>query len=117
MFTADQLALLSRLEATGIERKFGPIDPLPGPKPKDWEPPFLHNQRKPRVYAAPQKPEIRPDPWPLDFCMWLQSNEFGNNRRHILQLTGARWIGEDEVPTNGTIPRGIFKWLTRLHRA
>jgi hypothetical protein len=113
LFTNEQYALLNALDSTGVQRA-GPFPGLTAPKPKDWELPFLHNQRKPRVYAAPQKPEIRPDPWPLDFCMWLQSNEFGNNRRHILQLTGARWIGEDEVPTNGTLVRGVVRWLTGL---
>ena len=80
-------------------------------KPKDWEPPV--NRRKPRQFATVQMGEVRPDPFPLDFCMWLQSNEFGNNRQHILLLSGARWLGEHSVP-NGTLLQGVTKWLTGL---
>jgi len=87
-----------------------------GPKPKDWVSPTDDDpvrRRKPRTFATVNLGEIRPDPWPLDFCCWLQSEEFGNNRRHILQLTGARWIGEDEVPTDGTLSSGVTSWLKR----
>ena len=82
--------------------------PLADPKPKDWEPPA--NRRKPRQFATVQMGEVRPDPFPLDFCMWLQSTEFGNNRQHILLLTGARWLGETQLP-NGTLIQGVLQWL------
>ena len=80
-------------------------------KPKDWEPPA--NRRKPRMSVAVQTGEIRPDPFPLDFCMWLQSNEFGNNRQHILLLCDAKWLGENTLP-NGTLGAGVRKWLNSM---
>ena len=86
------------------------------PKPTSWVGPFDEaNRRKPRTYTTLDlTKKTEPPPWPLDFCMWLQSEEFGNNRRHILQLTGATWIGVEEVPTTDTIIRGVVKWLTGL---
>ena len=89
--------------------------PFFGAKPKDWVGPFDQaNRRKPRTFATVDMGARRPDPWPLNFCMWLQSNEFGNTRRHILQLTGARWIGDDPVQTTDTLVGGVVKWLTGL---
>ena len=88
--------------------------PLTDPKPKDWEPPAT--RRKPRMSVTVQTGEIRPDPFPLDFCMWLQSTEFGNNRQHILLLTGSRWLGEHSVP-NGTLIQGVMRWLKTGSRA
>src|SRR5271166_5508173 len=80
-------------------------------KPKDWEPPV--NRRKPRQFATVQMGEVRAEPFPLDFCIWLESNEFGNNRQHILLLSGARWLGENTLP-NGTLGAGVRKWLNSM---
>jgi hypothetical protein len=89
------------------------LAPLTDPKPAGWIDPFeFVTNRKPRRYATVNMGEIRPDPWPLDFCMWLGSELFFSNRRHILQMTGATWIGEDPVPTNGTLAQGLETWLS-----
>ena len=89
-----------------------PSYPFPGPKPSDWVDPFDQaNRRKPRTYASVDMGiQPRPDPWPLDFCIWLQSQEFGNNRRHVLRLAGATWLG-DYIPTTDTLIGGVAKWL------
>ena len=83
------------------------------PKPKSWEPPA--NRRKPRTYSTADAGQCDPSEWPIEFCMWLQSNEFGNNRRHILQFCGAKWLGE-EVPASDTIFGGVQKWLNSTLR-
>ena len=98
---------------TYIGTSTAPSYPFPGPKPAEWEDPFGNaNRRKPRTYASVDMGvQPRPNPWPIEFCMWLQSQEFGNNRRHILQLTGARWLSDDPVPTTGTLVEGVVSWL------
>ena len=103
---------------TYIGTSTAPSYPFPGPKPAEWEDPFSNaNRRKPRTYASVDMGvQPRPNPWPIEFCMWLQSQEFGNNRRHILQLTGARWIGDDPVPTSATLVEGVVKWLNSLQQ-
>jgi hypothetical protein len=36
--------------------------------------------------------EDKPVLYPLDFCKWLQSEEFGVNRRALLEGCGACWL-------------------------
>jgi hypothetical protein len=90
------------------------LAPLTDPKPWGWVGPMeedLSTRRKPRRYATVDVGKCEPCPWPLDFCMWLGSELFFSNRRHILQMTGATWIGDDPVPTNGTLAQGLETWL------
>ena len=104
----------SAQSSNGVQPGFrAPDYPFPGPKPAEWEDPFSNaNRRKPRTYASVDMGvQPRPNPWPIEFCMWLQSQEFGNNRRHILQLTGARWLSDDPVPTTDTLVGGVVSWL------
>ena len=83
------------------------------PKPTSWVSPFDEaNRRKPRTYTTldPTK-KTESSPWPLDFCMWLQSEEFGNNRQHLILVCGGKWLGENTLP-NGTLFQGVLKWLS-----
>ena len=93
---------------TGVST--APSYPFSGPKPVGWESPFdTPNRRLPRTYASVdmgRKP--RPDPWPLDFCIWLGSEEFGNNRRYILKSVDSTWLGEDAT-INEDLKSGSIK--------
>jgi hypothetical protein len=90
-----------------------PSYPFSGPKPAGWENPFdTPNRRKPRMYASVDMGvQPRPNPWPIEFCMWLMSDEFGNSRRYILKSVGSTWLGYD-----ATINEGISEWLNSLQQ-
>ena len=91
-----------------------PSHPFPGPKPAGWIDPFDKRnqiQRRGPLSAISTGTKPRPDPWPLDFCIWLGSEEFGNNRRYILKSVGSTWLGDD-----ATINEGISEWLNSLQQ-
>ena len=50
------------------------------------------NRRKPRMFAS-ENPVSSPEtPYHLDFCAWLQSEAFGNNRRALIEACGGTWL-------------------------
>lgn len=51
------------------------------------------DRRKPRIYAS-LKPGFANTAIPLDFCIWLESEQFGINRKLFLIASGAKWLGE-----------------------
>lgn len=63
---------------TGIERKA--------------EEDNIVNRRKPRVYSSANGTMSVETPYDLDFCEWLQSEVFGNNRKLLLTQCGATWL-------------------------
>lgn len=54
------------------------------------EPPA--NRRKPRMYSSANPTESVKTPYDLDFCQWLQSEGFGNNRRALIEACGGTWL-------------------------
>ena len=52
----------------------------------------LANRRKPRMFSSANSTSSPATPYHLDFCKWLQSEEFGNNRRMFLYACGARLL-------------------------
>jgi hypothetical protein len=63
---------------TGIERKASEDD--------------IANKRKPRTFSSANLTVSNKTPYHLDFCQWLQSESFGNNRRLLLLTSGATWL-------------------------
>ena len=54
----------------------------------------IANRRKPRMYSSANLTGSPSTPYHLDFCQWLQSDSFGDNRRLLLTRTGATWLGD-----------------------
>lgn len=69
---------------TGIERVFGTTK-------ADED--NIAQRRKPRMYASINTDPSPATPYHIDFCMWLQSEEFGKNRIMNIVRAGGRWLG------------------------
>lgn len=52
----------------------------------------IANRRKPRMFAS-ENPTVSPStPYDLEFCIFLQSEGFGINRRFFIESCGGVWL-------------------------
>jgi hypothetical protein len=72
------------MELTGIQKMLADTR-----YPRE-EPPA--DRRKPRVFSSANPTESPEMPYPVDFCIWLQSEGFGNNRRALIEACGGTWL-------------------------